>query len=352
MKFYSELAKGIIPYTAGEQPRDKRYIKLNTNENPYPPSEAVRAVLTNCEVADLRLYPDPSTQKLKEALAQTKQVEKSNIFAGNGSDEVLSMCFAAFFDKGDTIAFADITYSFYEVYASYYGLNVQSIPLRNYELVAEDYKNLNCKGILIANPNAPTGSAITKKEVEEIVQANKDKIVIIDQAYIAFCEESAIELIQSYDNLVVVETLSKSHSLAGIRCGYAIADKNLIGALERIKDSINSYTINRLSMDIATVALLDTAHYKETTQKIVATRERVFEELVKMNLPVKKSSSNFLFVPLSDAKRVYLELKERGILVRYFSKKGIDNFIRITIGNDEDMNILLKVLKEVLEKNT
>ncbi|MDD4315671.1 MAG: histidinol-phosphate transaminase [Clostridia bacterium] len=348
MKFYSDLAKSISPYTAGEQPRDKRYIKLNTNENPYPPSPAVAELLQKYDASDLRLYPDPETLKLKSAIAKVKNTDIKNIFTGNGSDEVLSMCFAAFFNAGDELAFADITYSFYQVYVSYYALTPQIIPLRNYTMLASDYFGLDCKGIVIANPNAPTGGTLPYAAIKEIIDNNRDKIVIIDQAYAAFCDESVADLISSYDNLIVVETLSKSHALAGIRCGYALADESLIKALERIRDSINSYTVNRLSMEIAATALLDEAYYADITQRIKNTRARVFAELKRLDVNTLESGSNFFFVLLDNAKDIYLALKERGILVRYFDKEGINNFIRVTVGTDSQMDEFLKELKTLL----
>lgn len=348
MRFYSDLAKSISPYTAGEQPRDKRYIKLNTNENPYPPSPKVTELLKTFDAADLRLYPDPQTLALKQAIAQVKNVDIENIFTGNGSDEVLSMCFAAFFNKGDEVAYADITYSFYQVYAAYYGLRSRSIPLKDYAISPTDYFGLDCKGIIIANPNAPTGMTLSFDEIRDIVAQNPDKIVIIDQAYAVFSGVDVTCLIKDCDNLVVVETLSKSHALAGIRCGYALANEQLIKALERIKDSINSYTVNRLSIQIAATALLDTSYYDSTAKKIIATRQRVFEELNSSGIVTLDSGSNFLFVLLDNAKQIYSALKERGILVRYFDKPGINNFIRVTIGTDSQMDVFLKELKALL----
>ncbi len=348
MKFYSDLAKSISPYTAGEQPRDKRYIKLNTNENAYPPSPKVAGLLKNVDTASLRLYPDPETLFLKQAIAKVKKTKVKNIFTGNGSDEVLSMCFAAFFNRADEIAYADITYSFYQVYAAYYGLRSKIIPLKEYAVCPEDYYQLDCKGVIIANPNAPTGMTLSFDEIKEIVARNRDKIVIIDQAYAVFSGVDIACLINEFDNLVVVETLSKSHALAGIRCGYALANENLIKALERIKDSINSYTINRLSLEVAAAALLDEEYYDAITQKIVRTRQRVFDEINKAGIKVLESGANFLFVLLDNAKEIYLALKERGVLVRYFDKPGINNFIRVTIGTDEQMDEMLKVLKDLL----
>lgn len=348
MKFYSELVKGITPYTAGEQPIDKKYIKLNTNENPYAPSPKIYGILQQTEYEDLRLYPDPNCTLIKKALQETSGIEQSNIFVGNGSDEVLSMCFAAFFNPGDTIAYADITYSFYEVYAAYYGLKSNIIPLKEFIIKPEDYINVDCKGIIIANPNAPTGNALNVNQIEGIIKSNQDKIIIIDQAYIAFCEYSATHLIKEYSNVVVVETLSKSHSLAGARCGMAFANQNLIKALERIKNSINSYTINRLSLKLAAAAIYDKEYYDGITKKIIATRERIYKKITELNLFVIKSHANFLFVKLPNAERIYLQLKQKGILVRYFKKQGISDFIRLTIGKDDDMDLFLLELKKLL----
>ncbi|MDI9487517.1 MAG: histidinol-phosphate transaminase [Bacillota bacterium] len=349
MKFYSKLAKDIIPYTAGEQPKDKKYIKLNTNENAYPPTPQIKEVLRNFEYQDLLLYPDPDGTELREELAKIKKTSFKNIFLSNGSDEVLSMAIAAFFDEDDTIAYPQITYSFYDVYADYYRLKKIKIALKDYQIDINDYLGLDCKGILLANPNAPTGMALKTQEIEELVKNNKDKIVIVDQAYIAFSQGcSSIELIKEYDNLLVVETLSKSHSLAGIRLGYAVGNQNLIDALNRIKNSINSYTVNRLSMAVALVAVRDGDYYSDITAKIVATRERVCDALTNMGLFVLKSSSNFLFIKVKNACQVYKELKNRGILVRYFDKKGVNDFIRVTIGQDKDMDLFLENLKDIL----
>lgn len=349
MKFYSNLAKGIIPYKAGEQPRDKKYIKLNTNENAYPPSPGIKDALNNYNFEDLRLYPDPTTKKLKEVLAKNKNLNEENIFIGNGSDEVLSMSFAAFFDSGDEIAFADITYSFYDVYASYYKLKKKIIPLKEYQIIPELYYNLHSKGIIIANPNAPTGIALSLENIEKIIKKNQDKIVIIDQAYIAFCNESIVELTKKYENILVIETMSKSFALAGIRCGYAFGNENLIKALETIKNSINNYTINSLSMEVAIKAIQDEAYYADITKKIIDTRKKVENELIKMGADFIPSNSNFIFIKNEKAKDIYLKLKERGILVRFFDKKGIDNFLRVTIGKENEMDEFLKTYKDIID---
>ncbi len=349
MKFYSTLARGITPYTAGEQPRDKKYIKLNTNENAYPPTPMIKDALQKFDYRELLLYPDPNTTELKEILADSKNLHSKNLFVGNGSDEVLSMAIAAFFDSGDKIAYPEISYSFYDVYADYYSLNKLKIPLRDYLIDVEDYLKLNCKGILIANPNAPTGASLTVEQIETIVENNKDKVVIVDQAYIAFSKGcSATPLIKNHSNLLIVETLSKSHSLAGIRLGYALGHEDLIGALERVKNSINSYTVNRLTMNIAKVAIGDKRYYQKITAKIVATRQRIYNALIEMGLFVINSSSNFLFIKMDNAQEVYKKLKNRGILVRYFDKKGADDFIRVTIGKDKDMDLFLTNLKDIL----
>ncbi|MGI6133871.1 MAG: histidinol-phosphate transaminase [Christensenellales bacterium] len=349
MKFYSDLTKSITPYKAGEQPKDKRYIKLNTNENPYPPSPAVFDVVTKACVEDLRLYPDPDTTILKEVISQVKNVNVENIFTGNGSDEVLSMIFAAFFNKNDKVAYADITYSFYEVYAAYYGLESVIIPLKDYKLIPQDYHGLNCKGIIIANPNAPTGDVVSSQDIESIVLSNKDSLVVVDQAYAAFSDTDITYLINKYDNLIVVETLSKSHALAGLRCGYCLANRNLILALERIKNCINSYTVNRLTIKMAAAALMDREYYARITEKIKATRERTQKALDEMGIPYIKSHSNFIFINLGNrAKEIYLKLKEQGILVRHFDKKGVNSFIRVTVGRDDEMDSFLFQLSRLI----
>lgn len=350
MRFYSKLAREIVPYQAGEQPLDKSYIKLNTNENPYPPSPRIKEFLSTVNYSDLRLYPDPNLVELKKTIAESKGITTENVFVGNGSDEVLSMCYAAFFNRGETIAYADITYSFYSVYADYYGLNSKLIPLKQYQINKEDYINLDCKGIIIANPNAPTGCALDANELESIIKSNGDKIVIVDQAYIAFSNHCIINLIKQYNNLIVIETMSKSHALAGIRCGFAYANEDLIEGMKRIKNSINSYTVNRLSMQIAKIALEDKEYYNDIINKIIATRQRVYSALNNMGINVLDSQANFLFVKIKNAEEIYSTLKKQGVLVRYFGK-ALKDFIRVTIGRDDEMNIFLEKLESLLTKS-
>ena len=351
---FSKLSDSICPYVAGEQPQDKKYVKINTNENPYPPSKKVESILSNIDIDSLKLYPDPNSTKLVDAIANTYNVKKENVFLGNGSDEVLSMCFPAFFDPNDLpVAFADITYSFYKVWAKMYNINTKIIPLtENFEIDKNDYINLKdqVKGIIITNPNAPTGIMLNKEDIISIVEANKDKIVIVDEAYVDFAPYSMVDYIDKYKNLLVVRTFSKSYSLAGIRCGYALGDSALIEALDKIKNSINSYTINRLTQDIAKAAIEDRKYFEENIKKVVCTRERTIKNLKELGFTVLPSSSNFVFAKHIELKGEYLykALKEKGVLVRYFKQDRIDDYLRITIGKDEDMDALLKALIEIM----
>ncbi len=345
MKFASKLIKNITPYTPGEQPQDKRYIKLNTNENPFPPSPKVKAVLENYDIGKLRLYPDPTAQSLRTTIAHTYGLDAENVFIGNGSDEVLAFCFPAFFNNGDSIACYDITYSFYPVYADFFGIKYKAIPLVNLMPDISAFENINAKGILLANPNAPTGIALKKEDIEKIVKNNAEKIVIIDEAYIDFCHESVVDLIPIYPNLLVVQTLSKSYSLAGARCGMALGHKDCIKALNIVKSSFNSYTSNALTLAIAEVAFADTAWHKECIDKVTKIRDTVSQRLTEMNFELTPSSANFLFIKVGEGKKYYLALKEKGILVRYFDTPQLSSYIRVTIGHFEQMAKFLEVMQ-------
>lgn len=349
----SKLVNSITPYKAGEQPQDMEYIKINTNENPYPPSEKVRAVLDGEKIEKLRLYPDPNCTILTKKIAQTYNVLEENVFLGNGSDEVLAFCFPAFFDQNDLpVAYADITYSFYKVWAKMFNINSKVIPLdENFAINKNDYINLDCKGIIITNPNAPTGMMLKKDELIEIIKSNKDKIVIVDEAYVDFANYSMIEETKNYDNLLVVRTFSKSFSLAGIRCGFAVGNKQLIQALNTIKNSINSYTLSRLTQTIATCALEDIDYYIKNAEEIKKTRQFTKEELEKIGFFVLDSQSNFIFAKKEglSGEDIYKKLKSNGVLVRHFKQDRIEDFIRITISSKEDMIKFIKILQKILK---
>ena len=349
--FLSDKAKSIEPYTPGEQPKDKKYIKLNTNESPYPPSPNVKKVITESSFDDLRLYPDPNVSDLKKEISKLYNIKEDNIFIGNGSDEILAFSFMAFFNRGDKVYYPNITYSFYSVYSSLFDLNEQKIHLKDdFTIDINNYKNLD-SGIFIANPNAPTGLLLSLKEIEEILINNKDNIVIIDEAYIDFGGESAYKLIDKYCNLLVIQTFSKSRALAGMRLGFAIGDENLIQGLKNIKYSFNSYTINRLSILAAIEAIKDKKYFEESVNKIINTRERMKIQLKELDFKVLDSKSNFLFISHKNmfTEKLYLKLRDNGILVRYFKSNIIDNYIRVTIGTDEEMDAFIKKLKEILK---
>ena len=348
-KFWNEKVKNIKPYVPGEQPKDKKYIKLNTNESPYPPAPGVKKAISESDAGDLRLYPDPDVSELKKEIAAYYNLNEDQIFVGNGSDEVLAFSYMAFFNKNDNIYYSDITYSFYTVYSDLFDLNENLIPLeKNYEINIKDYKNLD-GGIIIANPNAPTSIGLKLNDIEDIIKNNINNIVIIDEAYIDFGGESAYSLINRYDNLLVIQTFSKSRSLAGMRLGFALGNKELIDGLKRIKFSFNSYTINRMSIVSGIEAIKDKKYFEEMSKKIITTREKTAVELKKIGFEVLDSKANFLFirhknVPGSD---LYQKLREEGVLVRYFNKKNIDDFIRVTIGTDNDMDIFIKKIKKI-----
>ena len=351
-KFLSNKANSIEPYTPGEQPKDKKYIKLNTNESPYPPSPNVKKIITESSFDDLRLYPDPSVSDLKKEISEFYNVHENNIFIGNGSDEILAFSFMAFFNKGDKIYYPNITYSFYSVYSSLFDLNEIKIPLKDdFTINIDDYKNLD-SGIFIANPNAPTGILLTISQIEDIVKSNKDNIVIIDEAYIDFGGESAVKLTSKYDNLLVVQTFSKSRCLAGMRLGFAIGNENLIQGLKNIKYSFNSYTINRLSILAGIESIKDKKYFEDTISKIINTRERIKKQLNELEFDVLDSKSNFLFISYKKifAEDIYLKLRENGILVRYFKSKLIDNYLRVSIGTDDEMNTFIETIKKIIGK--
>lgn len=348
-KFWSRIARDIEPYVPGEQPRERKYIKLNTNENPYPPSPKVLEAIKQAADESLRLYPDPCCNDLRQTAADYFGLKKEQVFVGNGSDEVLAFSFMAFFDPGKPILFPDITYSFYPVYSQLFNLDYRLIPLNEgFEIPVEQFYEQN-GGVIIPNPNAPTSNFLELEAIKEIIEHNSESVVIIDEAYIDFGGESAVKLINEFSNLLVIHTLSKSRSLAGLRVGFAMGQKELIEGLERIKDSINSYTLDRLALAGAKEAILDEEYFQQTRKKIMITRERITEALRNKGFQVIDSRANFIFVahPAFPGKYLFEQLREKGILVRYFNKPRIDNFLRVSIGTDGEMDIFLKEICEI-----
>ncbi len=351
-KYWSQVLKTVEPYVPGEQPRDREYIKLNTNENPYPPSPLVLEAMKKEISGDLRLYPDPTCHDLLEAIGAYYGKDTSQVFVGNGSDEVLAFAFLAYFNQGDRILYPDITYSFYPVYANMFQISYDLIPLNeDFKVKVEDYQREN-KGVIIANPNAPTGKLLSLADIKQILDWNKDQVVIVDEAYIDFGGQSAVSLIDEYDNLLVVQTMSKSRSLAGMRIGFAIGHPDLIDGLNRVKNSINSYTIDRLALVAGRAAMEDKEYFEKTRLKIMETREWVTRELRAIGFDVIPSAANFIFAsPASmEAEKLFLQLKEKGLLVRYFNKPRISEYLRISIGTDKEMEALVKGVKDILGK--
>lgn len=347
-EFLSDRLGGLEEYTPGEQPQDKKYIKLNTNESPYPPSKRVLKAVNSKEVADLRLYCDPDCKKLKTVLAELYGVEPQNIFLSNGSDDILNFSFMAYGDRG--AAFADITYGFYSVFAELHGVKANIIPLNeDFTLDTDSFKNRN-QLIVIANPNAPTGIAISLETIEEIVRSNPQSVVLIDEAYVDFGAESCYKLTEKYKNLLCVQTFSKSRSLAGGRLGFAIASKDLVADLEKIKYSTNPYNINRLTQVAGLATVLDNEYYIKNCKKIIETRKFVQNELKKLGFDVLDSKANFVFAKSDKigGEELYLSLKEKGVLIRHFTKDRICDYNRITIGSIKEMQIFIKKVKEIL----
>ena len=355
-KFWNDKIKEIEPYVPGEQPKDKKYIKLNTNENPYSPSEKVIEKIKSMNLEDLKLYPDPDVSELRKVIAEyfskkiDERITKEQIFVGNGSDEVLALIFMTFFNKGDKVYYPDITYSFYPVYADLFDLKEVRIPLNeNFEIEIDKYFGVDGH-IIITNPNAPTSIALKLEEVEEIVKKNPNQLVVVDEAYIDFGAESAVKLVNKYDNVLVVQTFSKSRSFAGMRLGYAIGSGNIIEGLNRLKFSFNSYTIDRISIEAGIESFKDDDYFVKINAKIIETREKTVKKLKELEFKVLNSSANFIFISHNKvfAGDLYKQLKDNGILVRYFAKDRIDNYLRVTIGTDEEMEIFIEKLEKLL----
>ncbi|WP_106495004.1 histidinol-phosphate transaminase [Lentibacillus sp. Marseille-P4043] len=349
-KFWSTLTKRTEPYVPGEQIDNKNIIKLNTNENPYPPSprviEAIKWEMEN----NLQLYPSPTADPLREKIADYYQLKKENVFVGNGSDEILALSFMAFFEPGKTIRFPNVTYSFYPVYAKLFGIPYEEVPLnRDFSILVDAFYQSD-GGVVFPNPNAPTGIYLELEHVVDIVENNPNQVVIVDEAYIDFSGGSAASLVHTYDNLLVVQTMSKSRSLAGLRIGFALGNANLMEALTRMKDSFNSYTLDRLAIAGAGAAISDNRYFLQTTEKIIQTREWVTEKLKRNGFTVLPSATNFIFAShyKCKAKPLYEKLKENNVLVRHFDKQPIENYLRITIGTDGEMDSFFRKLKLVI----
>ncbi len=348
MAKWEENVRKVVPYTPGEQPDFPDMVKLNTNENPYPPCPAVQEKLRGLRYEDLRLYPAPGADSLVDALADYYGMQKEQVFVGVGSDDVLAMAFLTFFNGDKPILFPDITYSFYDVWAELFRIPYERQPLSGaFTIVKEDYYKPN-GGVVFPNPNAPTGVELPLADIEDIIRHNRDVVVIVDEAYIDFGGVSARGLVEKYDNLLVVQTFSKSRSMAGLRIGYCFGCPKLIRYLNDAKYSFNSYTMNRPSLELGAAALWDEAYFRETVGRIMATRERTKERLAGLGFQFADSKSNFIFAthPQLPARELFEALKEKHIYVRYFSKPRIDNYLRITIGTDEQMDILIGFLEE------
>lgn len=351
-RYMSSRFDALEAYVPGEQPQDMQYVKLNTNESPFPPSPQVLAAVNAAETARLNRYPDPEGKALREKLAETYGVKPDNVFLANGSDELLSFAFMAFCDSSRPVAFPDISYGFYPVYANLYQVPYAEIPLREgFVLDPADYCGLN-QNIVIANPNAPTGRAISVSDIEKIVRTNPDHVVLIDEAYIDFGGESCLPLIQKYDNLLVCQTFSKFRSLAGGRLGFALASEGLIADLEKIKYSTNSYNINRLTMAGALATLDSNDYYVENSKKIQENRAYTTAELAKLGFETLPSLTNFIFTrcPAVEGGALYRGLKARGVLVRHWDKPEISDWLRVTIGTREQMDIFLDKVREIVKE--
>lgn len=342
----------VVPYTPGEQPKLDNITKLNTNENPYPPSPGVQEILNGFDVSRMRLYPDPNAQVLVDALAKTYGVGREQIFVGVGSDDVISMAFMTFFNGNKPILFPDVTYSFYDVWAEVYRIPYEQIPLTDdFRIDPKDYVRPN-GGIIFPNPNAPTGVFESLGTIEAIVKANPESIVIVDEAYIDFGGTSALSLLERYENLLIVQTFSKSRSMAGMRIGFAIGSEKLIRYMNDVKFSVNSYTMNHLTLLCGAEALADDAYFREITSKIVETREQAKKRLTELGFVFPDSYSNFIFAKhkCADAGEIFRKLKDRCIFVRYWNKPRISQYLRITVGTPEEMERLYAALADILSE--
>lgn len=363
--YWNSRVKNLSPYIPGEQPKDRQFIKLNTNENPYPPSPKVIEAIQKAAGETLRLYPDPECTIFREAVAARCGVKPEQVFAGNGSDEILAFAFGAFFESGKETApvlFPDITYSFYPVYANLWDIPCRTVPLKDdFSINIADYKT-SSGGVVLSNPNAPTGIALPLCDILPLAEhlEKQGKVLLLDEAYIAFGKssngqaiESAVSQIGNHPNLLTVHTLSKSASLAGLRVGYAIGSEKLIEGLRRVRDSFNSYTLDRLALAGAVAAVSDAAYYDEVNRRVIATRERVTVALRQLGCMVLPSSANFIFTkaPNISGANFMSALRERGILARHFNKNRISDFLRVSMGTDEEMELFLDVCEKIIADN-
>ena len=349
-KPFLKKLRRIDPYVPGEQPQSDDIIKLNANENPYPPAPGVQQALRDFDASRLALYPDANGKALKTALTNRFGVKPSQVFLGNGSDDVLALAFQSFFCSDEPVLYPDITYSFYPVWCDLFRIPYETVPLdENFCVNIRDYDRPN-GGIVLPNPNAPTGRGVSLAFLEDLLQHNADCVVIIDEAYVDFGAQSAVPLIEKYENLLVVQTMSKSRSLAGLRIGYALGSETLIATLEAVKNSYNSYTMDAVALAAGKAAVADEAYFQETCRKVVATRERTADALRGLGFVVPPSLTNFLFVthPDKNASDIFAALRERGIFIRYFKLPRIDNYLRITVGTDEQMDRLIDALRDLL----
>lgn len=349
-RYWSAVVRGLTPYVPGEQPKVADLVKLNTNENPYPPSPRALAAIAGAVDERLRLYPDPNAEALKAAIAALHGVTPAQVFVGNGSDEVLAFVFQGLLKQDRPILFPDVTYSFYPVYCALYGVDYRTVALDDaFGIVVDDYAQPH-GGVILPNPNAPTGRLLALAEIERLVAANAEAVVVIDEAYVDFGGASATALVDRYPNLLVVQTLSKSRSLAGLRVGFAVGHPQLIEALERVKNSFNSYPVDRLAQAGATAAIEDREHFEQTRQAVIANREQLARDLATLGFEVLPSAANFVFArhPQRDAAQLAAALRERRILVRHFKAPRIEQFLRITIGTDAQCVRLVEALREIL----
>lgn len=351
MNLWEQNIRKVTPYTPGEQPDGENIIKLNTNECPYPPAPEVTSAINNIATDRFRLYPDPDASALVNSIADYHKVDSEQVFVGVGSDDVIGMAFLTYFNSDKPILFPDITYSFYDVWADLFRIKYETIPLNdNFEIQTKDYYRDN-GGIIFPNPNAPTAMELSLKSIEEIIKKNQDVVVIVDEAYIDFGGTSALSLIDKYENLLVVRTFSKSRAMAGMRIGYAIGNKKLIDAMKAVKFSYNSYTMNQTSIDAGVASIKNDEYFKKIVKQIVDTRENAKKRLAELGFSCTDSKTNFLFaihksVP---AEEIFAKLKEENIFVRYFNKPRIDNYLRITIGTDKEMERLYKALENIVK---
>lgn len=349
-KFWTKAVREANPYIPGEQINQPNLLKLNTNENPYPPSPKTIDAIKEATGDKLRLYPSPTMDSLRNAIGDNFNLKRENVFVGNGSDEVLAFSFMAFFERGSTIKYPSITYSFYPVYANIFDVLVDEVPLENdFSINPENFFDAP-GGVIFPNPNAPTSLYLELEAIELILRNNPDNIVIVDEAYVDFAKSSAASLVDQYDNLLIIQTLSKSRALAGLRVGFALGQADLIEALIRMKDSFNSYPVDRLALAGAEAAIRDVTYFKEVTEKIINTREWTVKEMTKLGFDVLPTQANFIFTKHAKykGKKLYEQLKEANILVRHFDTLPIDEYLRITIGTDDEMKRLINYLKEII----